>query len=257
MVAPIARLLSALARFASVPKPLTIELATSAEAVSGPAPSASKDRTPEPVPFPITVTWRGGRTVALTRFRGRDLADQRLAKLLPVECATLMQGDRHAKHTPLPGLIDIEPQQFHRLRGHDAGRCVAGTQLRESREAVVVLAGEQRVEIRVENLADKHLCATIFCCALSFFRRDLDTDHPLHQRRILGIDSLPINARHILNPEVLTLQAPGFSKHLLPLRRAMQPVSVIESMPGFVPQVHHVFAISFEIIGDSRASAEP
>ena len=47
-----------------------------------------------------------------------------------------------------------------------------------------------------------------------------------------------------------------WSKQLLPLWRAVQPVSVIESMPCFVAQIHHDFAIGLEIIVLSLNLAE-
>src|SRR6266516_1074166 len=46
------------------------------------------------------------------------------------------------------------------------------------------------------------------------FRTRADT---LDQGSILGIDGVPIDARHVFAPELFALQAPGFCEHLLPL----------------------------------------
>ena len=40
--------------------------------------------------------------------------------------------------------------------------------------------------------------------------------YTFHQWRILCVDGLPVNTWHVFCPEVLALQAPGLSKHLLP-----------------------------------------
>src|SRR5258706_13683403 len=43
----------------------------------------------------------------------------------------------------------------------------------------------------------------------------------LDERGILRVDSVPIDARHILRPELLALQSPGLGKHLFPLCRRL------------------------------------
>ena len=38
-----------------------------------------------------------------------------------------------------------------------------------------------------------------------------------HQRRIAGVETLPIHASHISHPELLALQTPRLAEHLAPL----------------------------------------
>src|SRR5262249_44542803 len=92
--------------------------------------------------------------LAGTRFRRAELADQRLANLLPGEAPLLRKGHGHAEHAPLPRSIE---DQLPVAARHRAGPVEVGEKAMQAQvRRIIVTIGSRRREPRARRRGHLH-----------------------------------------------------------------------------------------------------
>ena len=89
------------------------------------------------------------------------------------------------------------------------------------------------------------------CASLNGRQPDCKRFRKIFIRMFLCIPSrqmADVVSREWSGPVILPIRSPKRPKQLFPLRRVVKLIGIGESVPGFVPQIHHDFACIFQIM---------